>query len=95
MTEINLADLAAKVLNAEPLTDAERETAATLLKFSGTIGAAIEAARHYGAVATMAGYRAGESSEDGHTPTFFVMACDDPDPETWAAIQAALDEHDD
>ena len=38
-----------------------------------------------------AAYRDGEGSENGDTPMFFVIACDDPHPETWLDIQAALD----
>jgi len=97
----DLQQLADKISAGAELSADERLLASTLLRFHQVIEGAVKVAARYGSVAMMTAYPAGsrevedqqKGADPGAVPLMYVIACHEPDAETWQRLNAVLDEH--
>ena len=82
------AELSNKILAGAELSQAEREQAATLLKFYESANAGVAMVRGSHCMMSLKAYPQGESK----LPSHGVIIVDHPSKEAWNAISAALEE---
>lgn len=87
---MNTKALSEKILNGDVLTPEEREVAARVIRLGKGMTAALDMSLQMNGILTLAAYGEGQSSEQGDTPLSFLVACATPSPDTWAAVQQAL-----